>query len=507
MSVAMIKINVNNIYTYLDGKLPKEVTDTLYAELAYQLEGYVFADAYQSGHWDGKTHLYYKKNQSFLTGLLAYAKEILDRYKLDYEIADLREPAVPNMDLSLVDVAGVGNPNVLWEHQQQAIDLGIAKTRGVFEVSTGGGKTTIVAGLVAALGVRPFCFFVLSKDLMYQARDELEAKVLDNNYNRKIEVGIVGDGKCEIRDINIVMVQSAVQALGEEYVPMYSDENTSGTEVAGVEEYKDKIIALLEACKGWYFDECQHLSAPIAQLVAQNTPNAYYRFGGSATAFRDDGADILIEAVTGRKYIAIPASFLIKKGILIKPKIHIIPINSYQEQQKKEDNKSSMASNYNSVYKHYIVENEYRNHMIKRMAEELVAQNLSVLILIKQIKHGDILEELIPGSIFIQGATSADVRQDYIQQLRDKQIMCMIATSLADEGLDIKTLNALIVAGSGKSSTRAFQRIGRVLRIAPGKTDAIAVDFYDNAPYLRAHSKRRIQLYESEPEFEIIRHT
>jgi len=503
----MVVIEVENLYSRIKGNLPIAVKDILYNQLSYTLEGYVFADAYQAGHWDGKTHLFYKKQQSFLTGLLSYVREILYKNNIPYEIVDLRQKSIPNMQLSLIDLGGVSGGQ-LWDHQALTITKAVEKTRGVFEVSTGGGKTIIVSGIIVSLQVRPFIFFVLSKDLMYQAQRELEMTILDENYGRKIEVGIVGDGKCKIRDINIVMVQSAVQALGEEYVSS-DDEEAPFTETSEVKDHKEDIVQLLGTCKGWYFDECQHLSAPTAQLMAKNTPNAYYRYGGSATPYRDDGADILIEAVTGKKFISISASYLIKKGILMKPKIHMIPINTYEEHSKsniEDERQSALVTNYNSVYKNYIVENEYRNDIIIKTAEELNVQKLSVLILVKHIKHGEILQSMMPESEFIQGNTPAEERQEVIDRLREKTLLCVIATTLADEGLDIKTLNAIIVAGSGKSSTKAFQRIGRVLRIAEGKRDAIAVDFYDKAPYIRAHSKRRLKLYRSEEEFDIIMH-
>lgn len=501
----MVVIQVGNVYSTIKGELPSYIKRILYDQLSYSLDGYTFSDAYRSGYWDGKYHLFNRRKQSFLTGLLSYVREILQKYNVPHTLNDIRQRPIEEMDLTLVNIGGEDGGE-LWEHQLITIERAINRTRGVFEVSTGGGKTTIAAGIIAALNVSPFVFFVLNKDLMYQAQEYLERVLRDNKSGKNIEIGIVGDGKCQIRDINVVMIQSAVRALGEEYIPI--DEEMSVTNTSEVDENRESILKLLNECKGWYFDECQHLSAPTAQLVAKNTPNAYYRYGGSATPYRDDGADILIEAVTGRKFVSISASYLIRKGVLMKPVIHIIPIDTYDSAKKEKDDKhkSVFSNNYNSIYKHFIVENEYRNNIIARIVEDLNSQNLSAMVLVKHIKHGNILHDLIPRSEFIQGNTPANIRQELIDKLRNKEILCLIATTLADEGLDIKTLNAIIIAGSGKSSTRAFQRIGRVLRIAPGKKNAIAVDFYDKAPYLRAHSKRRLKLYESEEEFEIVFH-
>jgi superfamily II DNA or RNA helicase len=59
----------------------------------------------------------------------------------------------------------------------------------------------------------------------------------------------------------------------------------------------------------------------------------------------------------------------------------------------------------------------------------------------------------------------------------------------------------LVLLGSGKSSTRALQRIGRVLRPYPGKTHASVIDFTDNAKFLYDHSLARQRIYETETEF------
>jgi len=78
-----------------------------------------------------------------------------------------------------------------------------------------------------------------------------------------------------------------------------------------------------------------------------------------------------------------------------------------------------------------------------------------------------------------------------------------IASVIFDEGIDCKPLDTLILAGGGKSPTRALQRIGRILRPYPNKREAIAVDFMDNCKYMQSHSSKRASIYETEEEFNI----
>ena len=79
----------------------------------------------------------------------------------------------------------------------------------------------------------------------------------------------------------------------------------------------------------------------------------------------------------------------------------------------------------------------------------------------------------------------------------------LIASKIFDQGVDIPELDALILAGSGKSTGRALQRIGRVIRKYPGKEKAIVVEFMDNCKYLRDHSEVRLSVYNTESQFEI----
>jgi superfamily II DNA or RNA helicase len=88
--------------------------------------------------------------------------------------------------------------------------------------------------------------------------------------------------------------------------------------------------------------------------------------------------------------------------------------------------------------------------------------------------------------------------------MRNGELDVLVASKIFDQGIDIPELNSLVLAGSGKSSARALQRIGRVIRKGKDKKDAIVVDFYDQCKYLREHSKARKNIYMTEPGFKII---
>jgi len=215
----------------------------------------------------------------------------------------------------------------------------------------------------------------------------------------------------------------------------------------------------------------------------------------SATPYRDQGDDILIEGCFGRTIADINASFLIDKGYLIQPTIYFNKINNMR---------GLGRTSYANVYKQAIVENSFRNSQIVEMTDRFLNNERKILILVKQINHGKILEELIPDSTFLHGGTGKKKRQKHLDKMRKGDPQVTIASVIFDEGIDVRPLDTLILAGGGKSPTRALQRIGRILRPHEGKIDAIAVDFMDECKYMKSHSKRRLNIYKTEERFEII---
>ena len=143
---------------------------------------------------------------------------------------------------------------------------------------------------------------------------------------------------------------------------------------------------------------------------------------------------------------------------------------------------------------------------LKLIVKNLESRDKSSMVLVSKIKHGEILQKLIPGSIFLQGKDTSDLRIKTLKDLKDKKLMCLI-TTLGNEGLDIPNLDAVVIAAGGKSAILIFQRL-RCL--TPYKTDteekknAIVVDFLDANKYLRSHSNKRKRLYKSEKLFKVV---
>ena len=139
--------------------------------------------------------------------------------------------------------------------------------------------------------------------------------------------------------------------------------------------------------------------------------------------------------------------------------------------------------------------------MIQKATISMVEQGFVPLVLFHTIKHGDVLYDQLKKSVstgLLSGKDSAKQRDKIKDELESGKIKCLVASKIFDIGVDLPILSGLVIAGAGKSSVRALQRIGRVIRPYKGKKMAAIVDFYDQAPYLYEHALCRKEIYETE---------
>lgn len=383
---------------------------------------------------------------------------------------------------------------IIRDYQERCIQEALKYKRGILQIATGGGKTLISAKIINKLKMRPVVFFVTTKDLLYQAYNTFKDALLED------DIGIIGDGKCIINNINVMTIQTSMKSIGKynefsKYLKEFSqntgdDLSIDDEEEELTEDKLQKINELLKTSKVILFDECQHAPADSCREVLMECHNATHKYGLSATPFRDDGEDLTIEGLFGNNLINISSSFLISNNFLIKPRIFMINVASKPQ-----------SKSYQNEYSEAIVRNNERNLLISSIANSFQKKEKTVLILVKYISHGEILKKYIPNSVFIDGTKSTKKRQHAINGIKDRSIKIVIATTLADEGLDIPSLDVLILAGSGKSRTKALQRIGRVIRTSQDKTEAFVFDFLDNSKYCKKHSLMRRRIYKSEPSF------
>ncbi len=397
----------------------------------------------------------------------------------------------------------------LRDYQREAVASALKLLRiqgaATIQAATGAGKTEMavaIAKLFLEKGLAKKVFFLsLSKTLNLQAANRFKkygifAGLVDAE-NFQVHAPVVA---CTVQTL-----YRALEKLGK--VKKVKDEKVEDVVMDYVELNKDKAQKLVETylnAELVIVDEVQHVPARTVKEVIMANPNSY-RLGLSATPWRDDGRDLLIYAVIGdvaeRK---ITSSELIEKGYLVPVRIIMLrrKVKVPEEEEEKILAKNGVQR-YVALKNVIFYKDEERNELIAKIVKVVPKP---VLVLVKEIKHAKLLEEKIREKGVkvrsLTGKESISMRESTIRLLISGSIDAIVATTLADEGLDLPPLRTLVLAGGGRSQTRTLQRVGRITRPYKDKKEGLVVDIWDvdidyGGIFYRQGLARK-ELYESE---------
>lgn len=262
----------------------------------------------------------------------------------------------------------------------------------------------------------------------------------------------------------------------------------------------NEAVEFLESVTVMIVDEAHHTSADTWFHTLTRCRNAQYRFALTGSVDRRDAMLWQrIQAIFHKPIIKITNEELIEAGHSAKPKITMFPILSPQGYEE---------ADYMPARDVCIVNNAYRNEVITQLTTKYYREGKGILILVNIVEHGDILkaslDQLGVPNAFIHGELSLDYRDEQLSRMREGSLKVMIATTIADEGLDISGIDMLILGAGGKSLRQSLQRIGRALRKKKkGENVATIIDFIDYTnKHLLKHSKERKSTYDKE-KFEV----
>jgi superfamily II DNA or RNA helicase len=345
--------------------------------------------------------------------------------------------------------------------QKSMVDKVIEFERGILKAPTGTGKTSLGLYIISCLdGLGNVLWLCHTKDLMHQTAKEAE------KWFEKRNVGRVGDSYLELGKFFTSATRQTFIDHAEEWGTNY-----------------DMIVLdethHLSKFDGQYADIFKHIYAPI-------------RLGLTATLPDSTEAKLAMEAFIGPLLEDFTINQAREEGYMAKPIIRIKKISRLE-------NVHSLRK-YADVYEWGIIRRLERNKLIIDIVKEHQAKNESVLIVVTQIIHGQLLKNIGDNNgveiEFVNGATDTETRDLTKQLLNDKKIKCVICTAVWKEGINIPELNVIINAAGGKSELVTLQSIGRGLRKTKNKSELIIYDFFDNSHhYLIDHFGARISLY------------
>lgn len=482
-------IEINNLYGKIVDHLTIDQLAIIQHECQFKMEGsdYKQMSFRNRGiQWDGYKKLFNIQTRRFNIGLLSRIINLLNKYGLQVNIIDNRIH-LPQKYNYQYDIT------MLRDYQMQAVITSVMHGNGILKVATGGGKTVIAGCTIGALGKKSI-FIVHTRDLLYQAKESFE-KIFPNEV-----IGQIGDGVIEYRNITVATMQTLAILGGVEVGKNKYDEDATNDEFKIVADRikKHEFNEYRKTVQCVMMDEVQIVCSQTAQGVRFLFESADYAFGYSASPWRDDGSDLEIEGAFGERIVDISASELIRSGYLVRPKIMI-----HNTTYKCDD----ISGNYVDIYKRYIVENDVYNIQVANDAINMWRSGMNTLILVTQINHGNAIADIIKsmgiGVSFISGKSGMKRRKQAIQDMRDGRISLLIASTIADVGLDIPRLQCIVEAGAGKSSVTALQRLGRIMRPYYNKEECIFITYRHTAPFICQHIDKKIDIWRTEEEFVI----
>lgn len=118
------------------------------------------------------------------------------------------------------------------------------------------------------------------------------------------------------------------------------------------------------------------------------------------------------------------------------------------------------------------------------------------LVLVPRVTLGEEYAKAIGDAVLVYSKMAKKARREAMEEFKAGNIRTMIATSLADEGLDLPNVETLVMVSGGRSAQKTIQRASRALRRADGKDQAFIHDFKDSFhPLAQAHAAKRIKCY------------
>ena len=360
-------------------------------------------------------------------------------------------------------------------YQVDAATMLLRKVQGVCVMPCGGGKTTTATAALLASG-EPAIVIAHTRDILDQWRETI-ARI---GGTEPLEVTADTCGPLHPGEVRVAMVQTLTN-LG------------------------DAADAVLGSAGALVLDECHHAPATTWSALLSKCP-ARYRWGLTATPERSDGLGCSLEHLIGPVVYRIPTRTLIEQGWLLRPTI--VPVDSgwmpaddhypwtvrclrCSKRTRIEDRGLFMAKggrcarcrsrlsptlpidcgrlNYSKAVSDLSVDPR-RVAIVTRLARLAAVTGRVVLVLLARKDAcrvvRDALAELGVDAEIATGDLGKQTRRASLASIRSGQSSVIIATQLADEGLDLPSVDCVINASPGRSGGRAKQRVGRALRRA-----------------------------------------
>ncbi|MCH6468897.1 DEAD/DEAH box helicase family protein [Sinomonas terrae] len=334
-------------------------------------------------------------------------------------------------------------------HQQEMLeDLDAARTKGFKEnllvAATGTGKTVVAAldykRLADGLGRLPTLLFVAHRREILEQSLRAYRRVLNNGSFGELLVG--GEAPTEW-----LHVFASVQSLTPERLDK-------------IDPSRFAVVVI---------DEFHHADAPTYRRLLEHLRPTHL-LGLTATPERGDGKSVADEFFEGRIASELRLWDALGEDLLVP--FHYFGVADETDLRNLEWRRGNYEiAQLSALY----TGNEARAaKVIAELRDKVLdISQMRALGFCVSVQHAEYMAQVftragIPSSA-VSGSTSQPERDEALRQLRDREINCLFAVDLFNEGLDVPEIDTVLLLRPTQSATVFLQQLGRGLRRAEGK--------------------------------------
>jgi len=227
---------------------------------------------------------------------------------------------------------------------------------------------------------------------------------------------------------------------------------------------------------GFVISNCHHVPAQMFRKV-NAAIRAPYKLGLSATMKRLDGLEKDVFSSLGDVQSSVTIRELINKGILAEPRFQS-PIIVDKDVIGEIENCGQSGLAFSRFVKKASASSWKKKDYIINICKNIDARDRKFLLFTDYVSAEDVfvrdmyqqslLEEGVRVSIIDQGMSS-DERSKVFSYLETGEISGIVFGKLGSEGVNIPSVDVVLMANAIKSPITFTQRVGRVMRKVPGK--------------------------------------
>jgi superfamily II DNA or RNA helicase len=231
-------------------------------------------------------------------------------------------------------------------------------------------------------------------------------------------------------------------------------------------------------------DEVHQAKADVLkELLTGVFSNVPIRWGLTGTIPKSDWESASLRSSLGQVINKLAAKELQDQGVLAKCHVNIVQTCETAE-----------YGDYQSELK-FLLEDKKRMQYVANMIKD-ISKSGNTLVLTGRISNGNMLQELLDGSEFVQGSMKVVDRKDAYDEINQATNSITIATyGVAAVGINIPRIFNLVLLEPGKSFVRVIQSIGRGVRIAKDKDFVNVWDVTSRCKFSRRHLTERKKYY------------